>query len=51
MDKCRKYRALPSHHMNPSGGCAGCVYFSSRNCGTHTGIMSQNDGNFFAMEG
>jgi hypothetical protein len=46
MKKCQKYRALPSHHMNPAGSCGGCVYFSSRNCKTHAAAPLSDDISF-----
>jgi len=38
MVKCKRHKqshSLHAHANNAQGDCAGCVYFSSRNCGKH----------------
>jgi len=38
---CKKYKPNNTmHHHSPTGNCEGCVYFSTANCGTHSGSAS-----------
>ncbi len=43
MVNCKKFKPADgaSFVLPPGGDCAGCVYFSASNCGTHGGPGSR----------